>query len=111
MDERQETIEDIVAEIRAIWRGCEDCSCNDLTGADILEISDRIKAAVRREAESIERIIRDAVIDYSMLYINAPNDDAKRELKDRAAIANAWLVAHGFEGEPVIWSKEEVPCL
>lgn len=41
----------------------------------------------------------------------APNDDAERELVERAKRGNAWLVAHGYEPEKTIWDKEESPCL
>lgn len=73
--------------------------------------ADLIQEAIKGEAAALERIVRDAVIDYSEQYVNAPNDDVERELKERASKANAWLVAHGFKEEPVIWSKEEAPCL
>lgn len=78
---------------------------------DFNSFLDRIEAAMKREADSIERIVRDAIIDYIGLYPSAPNDDAERELRERAAIANAWLKQHGFEEEPFHWSKEESPCL
>ena len=68
---------------------------------DWLRYADRFEAAAKREADSIERIVRDAIIDYSEQYVNAPNDDVERELKERAARGNAWLVAHGFAEEKV----------
>lgn len=73
--------------------------------------ADLIQEAIKDEAAALERIVRDAVIDYSEQYVNAPNDDVERELKERAAKANAWLAAHGFKEEHVVWSKEEAPCL
>jgi len=59
----------------------------------------------------IERIVRDAIINYQGMYSSAPNDDVERELKERAAVANEWLVSHGFPPEKTIWDKEESPCL
>ena len=70
-----------------------------------------VEEANASEALEIERVVRDAIIDYSEQFVNAPNDDAERELKERAFRANAWLEAHGFKAEQVIWSKEETPCL
>ena len=75
------------------------------------ELANRIDAAAKREAESIERIIRDAIIDYQEMYPHAPNDEAERDLIDRANRGNAWLVSHGYEPEKTIWDKEEAPCL
>ena len=69
-------------------------------------LADLIEKAVKDEAQPLERIVRDAIIGYQEEFPHAPNDDCERELKERAAIANAWLVAHGFEEEPTIWSKE-----
>ena len=74
-------------------------------------IADRIEAAAKREAEKIERIVRDSVVDYNEMYCNAPNDDAEREIAERAKTANEWLNAHGMETEPFYYSKEETPCL
>jgi hypothetical protein len=54
----------------------------------------------------IEDVVRDAIIGYQDLYANAPNDDTERELKERAIVANEWLVSHGFEAEKTIWDKE-----
>lgn len=79
--------------------------------ADALAVGGIVEAALKREAQSIERIVRDAIIDYNEMYPSAPNDEAERDLRERAARANAWLKQHGFEEEPVIWSKEETPCL
>jgi len=63
------------------------------------------------ENASIERVVRDAICSYEESFPGAPNDDCERELKERAEIANKWLVDHGFEPEKFTWSKEEVPCL
>ena len=68
-------------------------------------------AAALRDAASIERLVRDAIIDYQEMFAHAPNDDAERELVERAERGNAWLVAHGYEPEKTIWDKEESPCL
>lgn len=67
---------------------------------------DRIEAAAKREADSIERLVRDAIIDYQEMYSHAPNDDAERELVERAERGNAWLMAHGYEPEKTTWDKE-----
>ena len=74
------------------------------------EIAERIDAASKRDAQRIERTVRDAIIDYQEMYVHAPNDDAEREIKERAMNANKWLKDHGFEEEEVVFDKEEVPC-
>ena len=74
------------------------------------EIAERIDAAAKRDAQRIERTVRDAIIDYQEMYVHAPNDDAEREIKERAMNANKWLKDHGFEEEEVVFDKEEVPC-
>lgn len=66
---------------------------------------------LKEENASIERIVRDAIIDYQEMYGHAPNDEAERDIMNRAENANKWLVDHDFEIEPLLWSKEEVPCL
>ena len=71
----------------------------------------RLEAAWKRDAEKIERIVRDSVVDYNEMYCNAPNDDAERDIVERAETANEWLNAHGMETEPFYYSKEETPCL
>lgn len=75
------------------------------------ELADRIDAVAKREADSIERLVRDAIIDYQEMYSDAPNDEAERDLVERAERGNAWLVAHGYEPEQLSWGKEELPCL
>lgn len=77
----------------------------------LMQYADRIETASKNEARRIERIVRDAIIGYQDLYANAPNDDTERELKERATVANEWLVSHGFEPEKTFWGKEESPCL
>ena len=73
------------------------------------EIAERIDAAAKRDAQRIERTVRDAIIDYQEMYVHAPNDDAERDVKQRAIDANKWLRDHGFEEEKVVFDKEEVP--
>lgn len=70
-------------------------------------------AAKMREApdEQMERIIRDAILSYEQLYKDAPNDDAEREIIERCAIANGWLLSHGFARQAVSFDKEESPNL
>ncbi len=75
------------------------------------EIDRRSAADVTPDAASIERLVRDAIIDYQEMYPHAPNDEAEHDLIDRAQRGNDWLVAHGYEPEPLIWDKEEAPCL
>lgn len=77
----------------------------------LLGFAEKVEEANAAEASEIERIVRDAIIDYQEMYVHAPNDDAERDLVERAARANAWLEAHGFKREEVCWSKEETPCL
>ena len=66
---------------------------------------------LKEENASIERIVRDAIIDYQEMFTNAPNDEAEREVVERAEKANNWLLEHDFEIEPLSWTKEEAPCL
>ena len=73
--------------------------------------ADFIDVVEKRDAASIERVVRDAIIDYQEMFAHAPNDDAERDLVARAERGNAWLVAHGYEPEKTIWDKEESPCL
>lgn len=73
--------------------------------------ADRMESASESDAKGIERIVRDAIIGYQDMFPRAPNDDTERELMERTTTANNWLVAHGFEPEKVVWSKEEPPCL
>ncbi len=107
MSNTNETIPDIAAEMRDLANTAP-CGIIAIQGR---VIADRIEAAAKYEAQAMERIVRDAIIDYSELFSNAPGDDAERELKERAARANAWLASHGFAEEKVVWSKEEPPCL
>lgn len=71
----------------------------------LMQYADRIKKASDNEAKRIERIVRDAIINYQEMFAHAPNDDTERELKERAAVANEWLVSHGFPPEKTIWDK------
>ena len=71
------------------------------------------EAAKMREApeEQMERIVRDAILSYEQLYRDAPNDDSEREIIERCAIANGWLVSNGFARQAVSFDKEESPNL
>lgn len=113
MSVENEKIADIVEEMRGNEFDDPHLNADGIIGARVLAKgwADRIEAACKREAESIERIVRDAIIDYQEMYQHAPNDDAERELIDRANRGNAWLVSHGYEQEKTIWDKEETPCL
>ena len=109
--EAKETIADIVAEYRD---DADKMDCGGLyqpTTIYVRQLLNRIEAARKREAEKIERIVRDAVMDYNEMYCCAPNDDAEREIAERAETANEWLNAHEMETEPFYYSKEETPCL
>lgn len=55
----------------------------------LCDYADKVDAAYKEEASSLERIVRDAIIDYNGMYPSAPNDDCERELRERAATANA----------------------
>ena len=61
--------------------------------------------------ELMERIVRDAILSYEQLYKDAPNDDSEREIIERCAIANGWLVSNGFARQAVSFDKEESPNL
>lgn len=60
--------------------------------------------------KEIERLVRDAIVEYTLLYPKAPNDDCERELMERAEIGNQWLKERGMDPEDVSFDKEEVPC-
>ena len=120
MSEHNETLVEIVAELRSL----EKCAEHSIHPRDDLptvfgkpimvyfaDLANRIEATAKRDADSIERLVRDAIIDYQEMFAHAPNDDAERELVERAKRGNAWLVAHGYEPEKTIWDKEEPPCL
>ena len=111
MANENKTVADIIAEWRGYAHGMPLCGRVTMTYKTFLDILDRLEVSYKREAQSIERIVRDAIIDYNEMYPSAPNDEAERDLRERAARANAWLKQHGFEEELVIWSKEETPCL
>ena len=107
MANENETIKDIATEFRELAKNSSD----GIIAVKGEVIADRIDAALKRDAEKIERIVRDAVVDYNGMYTCAPNDEAEREVVERAEIANEWLKAHGMEPEPFYYSKEETPCL
>lgn len=75
------------------------------------EICDRMNREVEISTAQMERIVRDAILSYEELYKEAPNDDVEREIYERCAIAQGWLVAHGFERQEVSFDKEESPNL
>ena len=151
-NERQETIADIVSDIRAQNLGLpEDSYALSPLVCDLLSFADRIEAAEKREREAgaeaaqicgeigemigreatsenssqvgnaakmreapeeqMERIVRDAILSYEQLYKDAPNDDSEREIIERCAIANGWLVSNGFARQAVSFDKEESPNL
>ena len=104
-----ETVTEISAEIKRRWdEASEAYDYGIIEPSEIIGWSERLDAAQKRESAAIERIVRDAIINYEDMFASAPNDDAEAELKQRAETANAWLVSHGFKSEEVTWSKEEV---
>ena len=117
MSVKPKAIPDIVANLRESADRVmsddhnETCWNNLELGGIYHVLANEIEAAWKHEAEKIERIVRDAVVDYNGLYTCAPNDDAEREVVERAEIANAFLTAHGMAPEPFHYSKEESPCL
>ena len=151
-NERQETIADIVSEIRAqnlvlpedsyalsplvcdllsLARRIEVANAREReVGAEAAQICGEIGEMIGREAtsenssqvgnvakmreapeEQMERIVRDAILSYEQLYKDAPNDDSEREIIERCAIANGWLVSNGFARQAVSFDKEESPNL
>lgn len=121
-----ETIPDIIAEIRkkhpakeypAEYGGGEVPNKMRLLADRIeaawnrREICDRMNREVGILDKQMERIVRDAILSYEELYKEAPNDDVEREIYERCAIAQGWLVAHGFERQEVSFDKEESPNL
>ena len=75
------------------------------------EICNRMNREVEISTAQMERIVRDAILSYEELYKEAPNDDVELEIYERCAIAQGWLVAHGFERQEVSFDKEESPNL
>ena len=134
-NERQETIVDIVREMHNLGRIDEksiDKIPRRLQALGLRTYADRIETAAKREREAtsenssqvgnsakmraaleeqMERIVRDAILSYEQLYKDAPNDDSEREIIERCAIANGWLVSHGFARQAVSFDKEESPNL
>ena len=94
--EKAETLSDIAAALR---------------DKGFYALAGRITEAAQREAASIERVVRDAIIDYQEMYAHAPNDMAEIDLLERARRGNDWLTAHGYEPEVMDVSKGDVPCL
>ena len=81
----------------------KDCHLADTRVRQMLRQAARII-----EADSkIERVIRDAVVNYNEMFPSAPNDDCERELRERASWANAWLTAHGFAPEQFRYDAEQ----
>ena len=112
MTDTHETIADIIAAKRRLAAEMGKALGDQHASVEMLkDDADRIEAAHKLEVQSIERIVRDAIIDYTEQYPHAPNDDVERELIARANTANEWLKQHGFAEEPTNWSKEEMPCL
>lgn len=64
----------------------------------------------RVSVDKIERIVRDAIVDYNEMFPSAPNSDAEEELRQRARVAQEWLADNGFKEEPFYYfeKKEEV---
>ena len=134
-NERQETIADIVREMHNLGRIDEkstDKIPRSLQALELRTYADRIETAAKREREAtsenssqvgnaakmrdapeeqMERIVRDAILSYEQLYKDAPNDDSEREIRERCAIANGWLVSNGFARQAVSFDKEESPNL
>lgn len=81
----------------------------------VIELAEKVCDRMNREVEILdkpmERIVRDAILSYEQLYKEAPNDDVEQEIFERCAIAQGWLVAHGFERQKVSFDKEESPNL
>ena len=100
-----------VLEIAAEFRKMNDASVGGIIAVKADVIADRLEAAAKQGAVKIERVVRDAIIGYEEMYPRAPNDQAERELKERANTANAWLVSHGLDPQELYWTKEEAPCL
>ena len=117
INQNNESLGDISAYLRGIWRSSINRGNTPVTiggysvASSLGWIADRIDAAAKRDAQRIERTVRDAICDYQEMYVHAPNDDAEREIKERAMNANKWLKDHGFEEEKVVFDKEEIPCL
>lgn len=112
-----ESLGDISDYLRGIWRSSINSGNTPVTiggysvASQLGWIAERIDEAANRDAKRIGRTVRDAICDYQEMYTHAPNDDAEREIKERAMNANKWLKDHGFEEENVVFDKEEVPCL
>ena len=61
---------------------------------------------MRSKKITTERIMRDAIISYSLDVLVAPSEEAKCDIVNRARFANRWLVSHGYEPEITHITKE-----
>lgn len=100
-------------DVQQIWEMMAEEAVHGISwSAKVLGVTaEMLEIRYRREAKEMERIVRDAIVGYLDMYPRVPNDEAGQELKERAEKANGWLRSHGFEPEPLTWSKEEAPCL
>lgn len=71
------------------------------------KVCDRMNREVEIRDKRMERIVRDAILSYEELYKEAPNDGVELDIYNRCAIAQGWLVSHGFERQKVSFDKEE----
>ena len=85
----------------------------EVPNPDWIKEEETVAAMLRQGADlleadaPIERVIRDAVVNYNEMFPYAKNDDCERELRKRAGLANAWLTAHGFAPEPFHYDAEQ----
>ena len=73
----------------------------------LIEAGGRKKGEDVKSHWTIERVIRDAIVDYNEMFPNCPNDDCERDLRERARIANEWLKSHGYEEEKFYFAEEK----
>lgn len=60
MASENETVEEIKYRIYSHWRGCENCSLEEMDGADLIAIADQFEAAHKREVAALKHWIKSA---------------------------------------------------
>lgn len=102
----------IVADLRGIAESRDWSAHGRQSNRERLEhVADRLDAEYMREAHEIERIVRDAIVSYAELYMNAPNDECEKEILERAEVAQKWLESHGFSREKVSFDRNVEECV
>lgn len=68
MTSENETFDDIVGDMRAQHRGCENCDLGEMTSGDFLGIIDRIDSAHKREVKELRSGIAELLDTLQSIY-------------------------------------------